>query len=310
MCETLIKIIVPVYKTEQYLDRCIKSILDQTEQNFEVVLVDDGSPDNCPQLCECYKRKDHRIHVIHQQNKGLSEARNAGLNYKLESNYITFIDSDDWIQPHYLEAMIRATEENKCPLAICRHEKSDGKIPLVNKKKLYGKVFSSEECYCMTDISTTPAWGKLYKSELFDKLRFPIGKIYEDYYTTWKAVFKAQRVAVIRQPLYSYYINSTGITQQPWTPKKMDVFPALEEKISYFGRNDYKLAQKRAIFKIIKLSEKQLICAQRDDAENERIRDLEVLQKNWKGQWNRKYGQWCDMHWRMNNDSTIYRDND
>lgn len=118
-----ISVIVPVYKVEKYLDRCVKSILAQTFADFELLLVNDGSPDACPQMCDDYEKQDHRIHVIHQKNGGLSAARNAGLDWlyaNSQSQWITFIDSDDWVHPTYLESLLDAVKEYNSQVSMCQ----------------------------------------------------------------------------------------------------------------------------------------------------------------------------------------------
>jgi len=254
MCE--IKIIIPVYKTEKYIDRCINSIINQSFKNYEIILVDDGSPDKCPEICDTYAAQDKRISVIHQNNLGLSAARNTGLGYAVECNYVAFIDSDDWIHPLFLESLYNAIQTTGCAMAISGHQKTSGCITPVINDALNPTIYSAEDCYCLKVISTTPAWGKLYKRELLKDFIYPINRIHEDYYTTWKLLFKAQKIAVVSQPMYFYYQNPEGIMRSRWKPCHMDFFPAMDEKIAYFHKNGYKEAEKRAAYKLIKTTEK------------------------------------------------------
>lgn len=245
----LIKIIIPIYNNERYFCRCMESILRQTERRFIVVIVDDGSTDCSGAICDKYAASyTEKIHVIHKEHRGLSVARNIALDYETECKYVTFIDSDDWIHPRYLERLLRAAESTKAEIAIGRHVKTVEMLPLDTAKP---EVFvcSSEEAYCMKSISTTPVWGKLFLAELWDNIRFPIGRIYEEYYTTWKLIFSASRIAVVDQDLYFYFVNENGIVHSQWNGRRMDLFPALDEKIAFFEKNHFHKAEARARFK-------------------------------------------------------------
>lgn len=263
---SVIKVIIPVYKTEKYLERCVNSILLQSEQNFEIVLIDDGSPDRCPEICDRLAEADPRIHVLHQTNQGLSAARNAGIEYVLDCEYITFVDSDDWVHSQYLEVLLNAIEETGCVLAVGGHVKTNGAVPLIDKKNFLPSVYSAEESYCLTSISTTPAWGKIYKTDLFQNIRFPVGKIHEDYYVTWKTLFRAENVAVIKAPLYYYYQNTEGIMHSTWSVRRMDFFPAMEEKIQFFQEQKLENAEKRAVKKLMKTLDKYIVNSEKENS--------------------------------------------
>lgn len=246
-----VKIIIPIYNTEKYLERCLDSVQSQTYQDITVILVDDGSTDSCPSICDRFTRKDSRFRTVHQANHGLSFARNVGIDLSNDGGYLTFVDSDDWLHPTYIEALLSAVKNTGVPMAICRHARVRNQDASANSELFMPpRVRSSEECYCMTDISTTPAWGKLYHSSLFESLRFPIGKIHEDYYVTWKALFRAEKIAVVPSTLYFYFYNPSGIMHSQWTPKRMDFFPAIIEKIQYFRSNQFYEAAARATKKM------------------------------------------------------------
>lgn len=233
----LISVIVPVYKVEDYIRRCVDSVLGQTFQDFELILVDDGSPDNCGTICDEYAGKDSRIHVIHQKNGGLSAARNTGMDWMFEnsdSQWLTFVDSDDWIHSKYLEYLLKAVEDTKCMLGA-------------------GYVFQTAGDDFPEDISPTPvlitcddyycgsysggvqsiACAKLYAKELFRELRYPVGKLHEDEFTTYKAVYASGQVAVIPVPIYAYYQNPEGIVRSQWNPRRMDGVYAVEEQMRF-----------------------------------------------------------------------------
>lgn len=264
----LIKIIIPIYNNERYFCRCMESILMQTEKRYFVIIVDDGSTDQSGTICDKYATDyPEMIHVIHQENKGLSAARNIALDYVMDCKYVTFIDSDDWIHPCYLEQLLFAAESTKSKIAIGRHVKTSKKISMnFIKPEVY--VCSPEEAYCMKSISTTPVWGKLFLTELWDNIRFPVGKIYEEYYTTWKLIFSVPHIAVVNQELYFYFVNKNGIVNGQWNYRRMDLFPALDEKIDFFKKNQFYKAEERARFKkhgmLRKFIEKVMLLDSRD----------------------------------------------
>ncbi|MCD7818860.1 MAG: glycosyltransferase, partial [Lachnospiraceae bacterium] len=171
-----ISVIVPIYLVETYLPRCIDSILNQTFQDYELILVDDGSTDSCPAICDEYAMKDDRITVIHQENGGLSAARNTGIEWTIlhsKSQWITFVDSDDWIHPRMLELLLAATYECGTEISICRFEKTDGDRPETSVFKNPYKL-SAEQIWISEPIPMT-AWGKLYKINCFSNIRYPVG---------------------------------------------------------------------------------------------------------------------------------------
>lgn len=258
MGNALIRVIVPVYKTEAHLERCVSSLLKQTEPRFHLVLVDDGSPDRCGEIADQLAQNDPRIQVIHQQNAGLSAARNAGLDITDECSYITFVDSDDWVEPEYLENLLMTAMRTGCAMVVGGHAKVRGPEERTSQSVINSFVCTPEECYCLKCVSLTPAWGKLFRCDLFSNMRFPEGRIHEDYFVTWKLAFRQERVAVTPQPLYRYYKNDQGIMRSTWTPQHMDFFKAIDEKIAWFGSNGYEKAQRRAVFKALRTTEKYL----------------------------------------------------
>jgi len=236
---SLISVIVPVYKVEPYLSRCIDSVLAQTFTDFELILVDDGSPDNCPAICDEYSLKDKRVYVLHQTNKGLSAARNAGLDFVLtssESEWISFVDSDDWVHHQYLERLLRASNECSTSISVCKHIRSNGSIEDIDIKedKQPPIVITPKELYLDHFTYANIACGKLYKKRLFSNIRFPLGKVHEDMFVTYRLLFSNERIAFIDFPLYFYFYNVNGITQSDWTPNRLDAFYAWENQIEFF----------------------------------------------------------------------------
>ena len=232
-----ISVIVPVYKVEQYLHRCVESILRQSFYDFELILVDDGSPDSCGDLCDAYAAEDNRIHVIHQKNGGLSAARNTGIDYVMahsDSRWIAFVDSDDWVHPDYLRMLYSAAKQALCKISACGFFRTEGEsFPEEQDDSIL--CLSADDYYCgqMHGGVTAVAWNKLYHRSLFKKLRYPVGKLHEDEFTTYLAVYQAGRVAVTPAQLYAYYQNPEGIMRSEWNPRRMHVLEAFEQQIAF-----------------------------------------------------------------------------
>lgn len=229
----LISIIIPIYKVEQYLRRCLDSIINQTYTNLDIVLVDDGSPDKSPQICDDYAAKDNRITVIHKKNGGLSDARNAGLDI-CKGKFISFVDSDDWVDANYVKALFDLLTETNTDIAIGNFLKTDGSKKTPTGPIQHRTLNPTEAIICCTR-GDTPAFAiscsKLYKKELFDKLRFPVGKYHEDEFTTYLLFYKSTSIAYTSQVLYYYYSREKSITssQHPY-----DALEAFEQRYLFF----------------------------------------------------------------------------
>ena len=231
-----ITVIVPVYKTELYIHRCVDSILCQTFSDFDLILIDDGSPDHCGRICDEYRKADSRIHVIHnKKNRGLSAARNAGIAWAMkhsDSRWITFVDSDDWIHPLYLEALYTAAQD--CGISVCFRSKTHGEeLPVTTSFTI--RHLSPEDYYMTYMGNSTVAWAKLYAKNLFKNIRYPVGKLHEDQFVTYKLLFQFDTIPFIEEQLYAHYLNPNGIMLSPWTPGKLDVLAALEEQVDFFS---------------------------------------------------------------------------
>ena len=202
----LISVIVPVYKVELFLERCLNSIIGQTYRNLEIILVDDGFPDKCPQICDSYAKKDGRIKVIHQKNKGLSGARNAGVDSAL-GEYIGFVDSDDWIDSDMYASLMQSAIEDDADIVCC------GVIHTMDEKVLWElsyekpQIMTSEEA--LHDLiywhtRNTIVCNKIYKSFLFDNIRFPCGEVHEDNAVMYKLIGGAKKISYIDKTCYIY----------------------------------------------------------------------------------------------------------
>ena len=244
----LISVIVPVYKVEPYLSRCIDSILSQTFTDFELILVDDGSPDNCGKICDEYAQKDNRIIVIHKKNGGLSSARNVALDWTFSnsnSQWITFVDSDDWVHPQYLELLLSGATSTKTDICVCEYTKTSGFSNLKKLNNVDMQNLTPEELFVNYYITSVIACCKLYKKSCFENIRYPLGKLHEDEYTTYKILFEKKQISYLKEALYFYYTNPTGIMKSRWSPRKLDIINALEEQVAFFKKNGYNDALKK-----------------------------------------------------------------
>lgn len=245
-----ISVIVPVYKVEKFIHRCVDSILDQTFTDFELILVDDGSPDNCGKICDEYAEKDSRIHVIHQENGGLSAARNAGIDWSFansNSEWITFVDSDDWVHPQMLAMFYEVATKERINFVLCKYQQTQNMMQHSRYDNIKYSIKKSEEAYVENYSVAMPAWGKFYHKIIFNTHRFLIGKLHEDAFFTYKVLFEHPKIAIIDFPLYFYFINENSITHSPWTPKRLDEVDAHEEQLEYLKMNLYEDAYKREI---------------------------------------------------------------
>ena len=204
-----ISIIVPVYKTEQYLPECIESILSQTYRDLDIILIDDGSPDNSGKICDEYADKDGRVRVFHKENQGLSSVRNFGLEKAREKNseYIGFIDSDDWIEPEMYESLLNALTGSGADIAVCRYfgQKTMGTGQQILSKN--EAIIANIEGRINNTVS-----NKLYKTKVFENIEFPVGKNYEDLATFYRILFNAEKITVLQDEFYHWCMNPNSIT--------------------------------------------------------------------------------------------------
>lgn len=245
MTTPLISVIVPVYRVEKYLERCVKSILSQTYKNLEVILVDDGSPDQCPAICDACAEKDARVKVIHQENKGLSGARNAGID-AASGEYLAFVDSDDYVSPHFIEELYQLLQDTGCAIGQCRFsyvkgdglvEEGDSAFCIYRGESLMEQLYGPEEkatCFVV-------AWNKLYRAELFKEtgIRYPEGRIHEDEATTYRLFHEAKKLAFLDRALYGYYTENGGSITSVFSAKRLQWLTAHEERIAFLKKNGY-----------------------------------------------------------------------
>lgn len=278
-----ISVIVPVYKVEPYLRRCVDSILGQTFADFELILVDDGSPDQCGAICDEYAQRDPRVVVIHQENGGLSAARNAGIDWAFansSSQWLNFIDSDDWVHPEYLQRLLDAAVTMDVSVSICGYVQTAGEEPEVNIDDLAPVLWNTEDYFVKHNVNATVAWGKLYRKECFAEIRYPVGKLHEDEFTTYKVLFAYEQLTVIVAPLYSYFVNINGITKSGMTRYRMDGFIAIEEQIDNLQRAGFDRASRAQICKyVLKVRDKLHWFSQNPNADKA---FYQMIKKKWR----------------------------
>ena len=237
----LVSVIVPIYGVEEYLEKCINSIITQTYNNLEIVLVDDGSPDRCPKICDEYARKDSRIKVIHKKNGGLSDARNAGIDCAC-GEYFIFVDSDDWIESTMVEHLLNTCKKYNVKLAACGRNITDG-------SEIKGKAFEGAEIVYSTEEALNEilsgksldvaAWDKIYSRELFDNIRFPVGENNEDIAVFYKIVDSAGKVAHTGTTEYFYRSRPGSITKLKYSTDARKIIEKNLNSIENFLEKEY-----------------------------------------------------------------------
>ena len=235
-----ISVIVPIYKVEEYLRKCIDSILSQTFTDFELFLVDDGSPDNCGKICDEYAKTDSRIIVIHKKNGGLSDASNVAID-KAKGDYLTFIDSDDYVAENHLEVLYNALIDTDSDMSVTNitsftADKYDNGFyqPTTERTILRGND-------CFDTIYQPCAQAKLYKRFIFDDIRYPVGRLYEDVFIYHDILAKVKQLVLTGQNTYYYLIRSDSIMHQKYKLACTDIVDAIMlrvSKLEELGLND------------------------------------------------------------------------
>jgi glycosyltransferase involved in cell wall biosynthesis len=244
MNKELISVVVPIYNVEKYLKKCVNSLLNQSYANLEVILVNDGSPDQCSEICDAFAARDMRVKVIHKKNGGLSDARNAGIDIAT-GNYITFVDSDDFLKKTAIELLYNSLIKNKCDISTCRYEivyednlcsKDD-----VENKELVLSAQDAMEDMLYQEHTTNSAWAKLYKMELFADIRYPKGRLYEDLGTTYKLFDRASKIVFNSSREYYYLQRKESIVSSPFSKSRMDGLYFASKQLDYMSMNAPKL---------------------------------------------------------------------
>ena len=254
-----ITVIVPVYNVENYLNKCLDSIITQTYTNIEIIVVNDGSTDASGEICKEFAEIDHRIIYIEQENAGLSAVRNTGLEI-MSGDYVTFVDSDDWIEQDYLETLYKKIVEYQADIAVGNYysfNESEGMFyfhilgdsyyeKVYDNVSIFENLYDSQE---MKSFALISAWGKLYKAGLFEQLRFDIGKLGEDGYLNQKIYLLAEKIVYIHKGIYSYRIRNNSLSRT-WTEKWMHALvDAISERITLLANLGYPLEKHLAIYR-------------------------------------------------------------
>lgn len=240
-----ISIIIPVYNAEQYIARCLDSVLRQSFADYEVILVNDGSKDNSLALCEQYCRSDPRFRILDKQNGGAASARNLGLNWfyqNSDSEWLCFLDIDDFVHPRYLELLLAAAQEQQTPISMCSYEVSYQDALTADEIPTASVPVDTETLWCERQINCTIPWAKLFRRSLFCDVRFPEGIIHEDEFTLYRVLFQCKQIAFLDAPLYGYYQTETSVMRGAWTPRHMKEPEGLEAQLRFFRENGYQKA--------------------------------------------------------------------
>lgn len=231
----LVSVIVPVYKVEAYLPQCVESIIGQTYQNLEIILVDDGSPDACGSICDDYAKKDNRIKVFHKHNGGLSDARNYGIAQST-GEYLGFVDSDDWIELDMFEVLVNVAEANGADIVACGfyHEYPKRTVVDARVEKKYDNTIHQVSALIKDDIDAF-IWNKLYRKTCFSDIAFPYGRFFEDIFTAHKLFLKATSCIYVSKPFYHYIKRrKNSITETFSMDNLIDFWQAHKTRYDFF----------------------------------------------------------------------------
>lgn len=238
----LISIVVPIYNVEKFLSECIESILNQSYKNLEILLIDDGSTDGSGKICDEYLKKDSRIKVIHKKNGGLSDARNTG-TLNSHGKYICYLDSDDYIEKDYVKLMYKAIKKNKtniCQCGINYVDESGKYIKSIgyDETSVMDAVQMIKDMYLDGRIENIVAWNRMYKTEIMKRNLYPVGKIHEDEFVTYRVLYEEKNISVIKEKLHNYRQQSSSIMKAKYSLKRLHPVDAYFERIAYFKENN------------------------------------------------------------------------
>lgn len=240
---SFVSVIVPVYNVEQYIGNCLESIIRQSFDNIEIIVVDDGSTDRSGQICDAYAEKDSRIIVKHKENGGAADARNIGISFA-NGEYVVFVDADDYIHDDFISTVVTIAETKKADIVVTdfslfKDEKeciaislSDSELDdalVLSEKQLYDDEFVKRET-----VRFTVPWGKICKRKLYDGILYPKGKTNEDTHTTWKLMERANRVVYLKKPLYFWRENPNSVTRSEFKRSQLSGLEAFEEQFDYY----------------------------------------------------------------------------
>lgn len=274
----LISVIVPVYNVEPYLAECLDSVIAQSYKHIEIILVDDGSTDQSGQLCDQYAGRDPRITVIHKKNGGLSEARNVGID-RARGEYLAFVDSDDAVAPDFLEVLYTRLTGNGADLAMCHYEMfttsygdtlKTGTATIFDRAEIFRVFYQFDVIFVIT-------WNKLYKKELFNGLRFPVGKKHEDEFMVHHILNRCSRAVLTDLPLYKYRQRPGSITSRYTLQRYLDTKDAMADRIRFAKRHNLKKFKNETLRKLYDIQLRSLRSA---DGFREVV-EKDILRNGW-----------------------------
>lgn len=277
--EPVVTVIIPIFNIEDYIERCIDSVIAQTYSSLEIILVNDGSTDRSPQICDGYAKSDSRIRVIHKENGGLSETRNAGLD-NAKGDFIFFLDGDDWIMPDAVRTLVERCINDDSELAICGFIDTDGDHDIreneINEKD---EVWHKEDfwlnMYRNFSRGYTVAWNKLYRIEIFQGLRYPVGKIHEDEFLLYDVIDRCSRISAIHGCYCCYFSRPDSIMSASYSEENLDGIEAYLERTERFMGNDrYIYAERTLILALRQFGKAYKFLGKRNLDSNFRFRGL------------------------------------
>ena len=274
-----ISVIVPVYKVEKYINKCVDSILEQSFQDFDLILVDDGSPDGCPAICDDYASRDERITVIHKTNGGLSDARNAGIDWAMEhstSEWLAFVDSDDYLHPDYLMTLYQTALKDGADLVICDFVRVNENGECIEEEHTFYDLVTEDKRELFKILSIgwriDMAWNKLYAKSIFENLRFEYGKIHEDEFAIHRVLWACHKAAIVSFELYYYRVRKNSIMGSESPKSRLDQMEALIEQFEFSNRHN--LPPREVVLSESYLNEATTMCRSLDKKDVRRYKKL------------------------------------
>ena len=281
----LVSVIVPVYNVEQYLEKCIDSIINQTYKNLEIILIDDGSTDSSGKICDRYAARDKRIKVIHQENGGLAVVRNIGVS-AASGEYIMFVDSDDYIDTEIVQFLYEQSKKYCADISICGFKYADknGKVwdgePVTIDEGIVSKRDFWEHFYSDTRIFYVTLWAKLFRRSVWKNISLPAGKLHEDEFAVYHLIENADAIAVSKKPMYYYVQSDSSIIRTKFTVKNLDAAEAMLLRCGFFtGKKEFDLAEKSLTMAMYNITRGLELLKEPSGSDKERIH---VLQKDFR----------------------------
>lgn len=239
-----VSVIIPVYKVEQYLNKCVESVVNQTYKDLEIILVDDGSTDNCPKMCDEWAKKDERIKVVHKPNGGLSDARNKGIEIAT-GDFLCFVDSDDSINPQMVEILWKTLTKTDSDISMCSWKKvqdiNNPNNKVYDNENFKIQTFENDEVFDLLYNKKVPlimaAWAKLYKKEIFKSIRYPLGKIHEDEAVIHEILNNCKKLSYVDYQMYNNTQRGDSITATSFSKKRLNALSVFKQRVEFVEKN-------------------------------------------------------------------------